>query len=257
MAKRFSTRETALLTLPVVFVGALGLWLSKRPAATLTFNQPFQLVVEKVTRETPSPREVSQGYDTKIGIVLTHRGPQPAWWGVQNGYSGTYGQGVLFEKKSGRHITRPFYWEPAYDPKTKRYTARYLLSLVKVKSDDELRLRDRIAPAATGLFQCAPVKFDVLARKAGETTTVPVVSRDPRMALVGWTIATAPPSEHNGGTHWLRVSPRFRPDAPSNSNFSFQANFQVVDARGEAILLSIAIAILLTLPRGRMSVQAR
>ncbi len=42
MVKRFSARETALLMLPVAFVGTLGWWGSKRPRATLD-EEPLRL----------------------------------------------------------------------------------------------------------------------------------------------------------------------------------------------------------------------
>ncbi|MBW3636184.1 MAG: hypothetical protein KY445_06915, partial [Armatimonadetes bacterium] len=69
MAKRFSARETALLMAPVVFVGALGWWLSK-PPQPVRDNGPLRLSFRV---EPPTTLEAFQGMDGAFVVEAQDR----------------------------------------------------------------------------------------------------------------------------------------------------------------------------------------
>ena len=66
MRRRFHPRESALLLVPVLAMGAIGLWMSKRPVEIASLA-PRLAVASKLS--VPNPATVQQGFDTQIEIT--------------------------------------------------------------------------------------------------------------------------------------------------------------------------------------------
>ncbi len=81
MAKRFSARETALLMLPVLAVGALGLWLSKRAPAP-DAARSVGPVHFKFHLEAPTTLEAFDGADAVVRVEV--RNDDEKNWYLQN-----------------------------------------------------------------------------------------------------------------------------------------------------------------------------
>jgi hypothetical protein len=247
---KIATRDVMLLTAPAVVLCAVGFALQHNHSLVPRLNEPFRLTLHSSRFEPLTPYEVSEGYDTKVAVVLGHRGAAPAWWGKQSGYSGTTGGKwqLLFQsngrtrpvRDKNRIPVQPFRWQAAYDNDSNRYSARYLFALRDVPAGDEIRLRDRLSVEAqsTRTPLCPPVWVDVVARKKGQATSLPRVSRNSGLKLEHYEIDRTPPVvTQNQAPQWrVRVLLRrgkFEPPTPARQ--AVGAHFEVCDARGDYV----------------------
>jgi hypothetical protein len=66
---RIRVREILLLILPLIFIGAIGLYLSRRPMPPT--SGPWRVVIEEAKVVPVAPVDAYDGYDTKA-IVTAH-----------------------------------------------------------------------------------------------------------------------------------------------------------------------------------------
>jgi hypothetical protein len=186
-------RELLWMILPCIALTLIAIALRGRRGANLLHdNDDFALVVEKVERDTPTPEEVAKGYDSRLTIVLNHRGPKPGWWGKSLGYAGQYaGARLMFKDGGALHpvklppdFKRPakvFLWHPRWDSERERYVARILMHLSDVPprpgsivAEAQLQVKDNFQKPLSAPLRVAPT-----AREAGEVIKTPLVSRNP------------------------------------------------------------------------------
>lgn len=91
------------MLLPIALLAGAGLFVSRNPSA-LPFardNGPLRLVIERAEVVPITPREVFEGYDTKIKIVgnKVGRSIKPQKGLLETGYSGGLNNAVLVLKK--------------------------------------------------------------------------------------------------------------------------------------------------------------
>ena len=239
---KITRRELLLLGTPVLALIAMGFSMRDRRGITIT-NEPFTLTLRRVRLEPLTPNEVSQGYDTKVAVDLGHRGVAPPWWGKQNGYSGSTSNTAQlgFFTKDGhfKHSPQmnPFRWQPKFEKDTNGYTARYLMSLRHVPPGHEIRLRDRVAVESNTTRKplCAPVWVNAVARKRGQKTSLPNVSRDSGLKMEGWELDNAPPVEtRNQAPRW-RLILRTRKVGPNSANDYTSINPEMQDAQKQHV----------------------
>jgi hypothetical protein len=242
---KIKPREVLFLLGPVVVLCGIALLLPNMSSLLRFINEPFRLTVQGTQLETLTPREVSEGYDTKIAVIIGRRGRPPAWWGKQNGYSGGNGgnwQIRYFSQGKTRTVLHKngyevdsFGWEPAYNKEKDLYVARYLCALRDIPAGDEIRLRDRVSiqDSSTNKPLCAPVWIDAVMRNKGKTATLPRVSKDSGVRIERYELDQAPPVEtQNQAPRW-RARFYLRRKYPRLTNLAkenIRADIEVCDA---------------------------
>lgn len=149
------------MLLPAVALAAFAFALRGRPGVLVKLpgsSSPF--VVESVETETLTPYEVSQGYDTKIAVVLDHERPRPKWWAAPlapgMGIAGTVGKARLLYRNGSQFKLVPggasvMTTEPAYDKDRDRYIAHYRFYLSHLPvSSVPIVVKDQLA---VGMFK--------------------------------------------------------------------------------------------------------
>ncbi len=190
--KKLKRREMLLFAVPsLLLAGALVAQF--RPDAVRRVREhyfpPNRFFIEKIEFPPPTPYEVSQGYDTKVVVVMNYGSPRPAWWDAQNGWMSQYHAGQLSFKRRNRLLpirTSDVYaWEPGYDKARDRYTARYYLNLAKIpKSDSSVVLQSKLG---VGIWQTKlvspvlPLSCEVRAPK--KIVRVPIVPRQSGLSV--------------------------------------------------------------------------
>lgn len=193
------------MLVPVLILAGVGLVLRQRQAVVLQVGEdPFRLTVQGIRFEPLTPREVYDGYDTKVAVELGYKGKAPAWWGKQYRYSSEETGTVVFESGPDSKLQRvrhkEGYWlwpnrtSPVYQKDKNRYTARYVMALRDIPNHDAIRLRDRLAIEHTRQKPlCDPIWLDTVVRKRGQKTTLPQVSHDTGFKLERYQIEEVPP----------------------------------------------------------------
>lgn len=208
--KKLNRREMLLFVVPAILL--VGVLVAQfRPDAVRRVREhyfpPNRFCIEKIEFPLPTPYEVSQGYDTKVVVVMNYGSPRPAWWNAQNFWSSQYHAGQL-SFKQGNNLapvrnSDVYAWEPRYDKARDRYTARYYLKLAKVpKSDSSVVLQSKLG---VGIWQkklvslVLPLSCEVRAPK--KTVRVPVVSRQSGLSVEKFlvTFLSAAESKSQGG----------------------------------------------------------
>jgi len=208
--KNLKRREILLFAVPsLLLAGALVAQF--RPDAVRRVREhyfpPNRFFIEKIEFPSPTPYEVSQGYDTKVLVVMNYGSPRPTWWDAQNGWSSQYHAGQLAFRR-GNYLapvrnSDVYAWEPRYDKARDRYTARYYLKLAKVpKTDSSVVLQSKLG---VGIWQkklvspVLPLSCEVRAPK--KTVRVPVVSRQSGLSVEKFlvTFLSAAESKSQGG----------------------------------------------------------
>jgi hypothetical protein len=69
---KIRSREVVLLVLPVVLLGAVGWYLARRPMPRA--EGPLHVAIANLKVTPATPREVYEGYDTKVSMILHHEG---------------------------------------------------------------------------------------------------------------------------------------------------------------------------------------
>ncbi|HVF85328.1 MAG TPA: hypothetical protein VM821_05055, partial [Abditibacteriaceae bacterium] len=208
--KKINRREMLLLAVPaILLVGALVAQFRPNEVRRTRehFFPPNRFFIEKIEFPRPTPYEVSQGYDTKLLVVMNHGWPRPAWWDAQNSWSSQYHAGQLaFQRRNSLAPVRNsdvYAWEPKYDKARDRYTARYYLKLATVpKSDAGVVLQSKVG---VGIWQkklvspVLPLSCEVRAPK--KAVRVPIVSRRAGLSVEKFlvTFLSAAESKSQGG----------------------------------------------------------
>lgn len=208
--KKLKRREMLLFAVPsVLLAGALVAQF--RPDAVRRVREhyfpPNHFFIEKIEFPPPTPYEVSQGYDTKVVVVMNYGSPRPTWWDAQNSWMSQYHAGQLVFKRGNNlspvRSSDVYAWEPRYDKARDRYTALYYLKLAKVpKSDSSVVLQSKLG---VGIWQkklvspVLPLSCEVRAPK--KTVRVPVVSRQSGLSVEKFlvTFLSAAESKSQGG----------------------------------------------------------
>lgn len=191
--QKLKPREWFLVLVPLVFAAGAAI-LQFRPDTAKKFGdvlRPPPIFYAEMVQFVPlMPREVADGYDRKVEVVLNHSGPQPPWWNKQNSAAISYNKSdklVLQRGKKSRSLAGPLYvppyvWAPLYNQKRERYIAHYLLRLAPLPvSDDDVVLKANLAVGMMDSSNAKPVSpvvpITFVVRRAGQTIKVPKVSR--------------------------------------------------------------------------------
>lgn len=237
-----SLKNAILMLAPIGILGATAFLLKNRKPAVFTVAGPFQTFVSHARAIPILPGEVQDGYDTKIEVELGARGAAPMWW--QKGFGGyssqESGQLVARRGEKLKILGAPYRSTPHLDSKTKKWRAIYLLKLAPLDAKSgEIRLRDRLQIENNSSKKVGkPLWFDVLVRKNGAKTSIPAVSRDPKLVLERWVLDEAAPVENfvptgiSNSAKW-RLKLWFRKRGPLfDENGGVGDNLDVQDARG-------------------------
>lgn len=248
LTKPMKRKELFWMLAPCAFLVLMALWLRGRPGATLLLNEPFSVLVEKVEKEALNAREVSDGWDTKLKITLTHKGPTPQWWGQPVDDSG-FNDGVrLFYDHKGKQSAvkaqQPtnlysedfLLWRPVWDQENQRYIARLLLPLAKVPlRPGSVKVQARIVFEKNNTPLCPPGRLETIVRRPGEVVRVPTISKDSHLGIEKFIIEDVPPAQlkAEGYTADTRIEWKVRYyDTGENTTYSAGVEVQLYDAHG-------------------------
>lgn len=229
--KKINRREMLLFAVPAILLAG-ALVAQFRPNAVKQIRKhyfgPNTFFIEKIETSTLTPYEVSQGYDTKLLVVMNYGAPRPAWWNAQNGWSRQDHAGQLSFKKGIRLMpiknSNVYAGEPHYDKERDRYIAPYYLKLAAIsKSEDSIVLQSKLG---VGIWQkklvspVLPLSCEVRAPK--KVVRVPVVSRESGLSLERFlvTYLSAAESRGLGEDVQVRIVFKRKPGVvvPTNSN---------------------------------------
>lgn len=73
-------KETALLFVPFLALVGIAIWLNRKPPPPVD-DAPFRLWAQSVQRENPTPRDVAEGFDSRVMVKVSYRGRTPDKWG--------------------------------------------------------------------------------------------------------------------------------------------------------------------------------
>jgi hypothetical protein len=166
-------------------------------------NPPFSLraVYDGMTEVPLTPREVAEGYDTKIALILQSKGEASPPFGTtflssraeSNTVELVYGSPL----RAVPQAASPFYWKRVYASgpsinrdknalhialKLSNVPARYNPLFLKVQCYTKEFFQERDS-FTFQMINSPPITVTVLIRAAGERIRPPHVSRDPEMSL--------------------------------------------------------------------------
>ena len=169
--------------------------------------------VERIT----SPRDIADGYDTKLAVYLDYAGQVPDWWTSDAMINHTFrGGDVLTYVRNGKtlHFRRPdgssgvMGGSGHFDKERQRYVYKYSMRLAEVPvSDGPTFYKTTLEGSFTArepdgkvndsqVVEYAPLPISVQVRQPGEIVKVPPVSRRSLLRLQSVSI-TPPPTSYD------------------------------------------------------------
>ena len=187
--KRFSAREFAFLTLPVVLIAGVGLWASRRPKLV---SSAIAVQVAQVVQ--PRPVDVARGADVAVRLKLNERPDDNTLTNWKTGFRVRAGKRLVWSDAKGDAVraigveSRVFdgawhEWNGAFD--LKNVPASW--GQVVLEWDAELRHPRRTWGHAW--MQTTRRQGRIMLRAAGQNLATPAVSHDPHLRLVETRIA--------------------------------------------------------------------
>ncbi|HEY0076209.1 MAG TPA: hypothetical protein VGB77_19055 [Abditibacteriaceae bacterium] len=206
-------REVLWMLLPCLLLLGAG-WFLARPTKSpapvaVVSTEPFRLQIKSIKKMPITPHDVEDGYDTKIRVLLGHKGKTPAQWGDYN-FANFFSDSRVTIQRAGKWV-RLLDVEKAFKGHGIRTGVHgFQKEQNAYQFDYQLRLRD--IPASYGaltfetdLFTRSggrgysvvgadsfkflrksgvpSVRASLTARQAGETIQLPPVSRDPQITV--------------------------------------------------------------------------
>ena len=168
-----------LMLLPAMALGGWA-WSQSRPSGS---SGPPRVVVPSVEHEALTPRDVAQGFDTRVKITLGHEGARPRGWGEKNEtqylLTGPSTPDVELGTESSRQREGGVRSnDHGYDAAVDGYSATYLLRLRDVPRGKPVRLASHFLsqerkPNAIELRDVLELSWKAVVRRAGEKTPAP------------------------------------------------------------------------------------
>ena len=205
---RIKAKELLLFLVPMLMVG-VGFMLRGReapqPLPVATQPAPFSLTVKDVRFESVTPREVAQGFDTRVAVLMEPSGKLPSnssyrWQYLRPRFEDAHliyqrdGKPRRFQMADGSAAVQV---EPQFDDP--QGTVRFMLPLSQVPaSDSAVTLKAKITSVdahgtvitppgqkvnAVTVTRIPATVFSFVVRKPGEQVQTPIVSRECPLAL--------------------------------------------------------------------------
>lgn len=202
MKSRFSARETALILIPALALGAFALYSQRVENVT-----PRGLYVEKSEIMPVTPLDRSRGYSHYLTVTLNYGGAKPDWWAKDDAFNelmvatpstfrwtNQFGREFpqrrrafaigdeLSVKRGGKSVVIPlsgFSVHPSVEEG--RYVLKHSVALPQVPVQaGEVTFRSIYA-----LRELEPLRWQKVVRRAGEKT-LPPFDRNPHAKIVAW-----------------------------------------------------------------------
>ena len=208
MKHRFSARDTALVLIPTLALGAFALYSQRTENVG-----PRGLYVESSELVPATPLDVSHGYSHYLTVTLNFGGPKPSWWAKDGAYrelmaatpstfrwTNQFGREFpqrhhafavgeeLSVKRGGKSVVLPQAVGVMSYPSVeeKRYVFKHYVALPKVPIPaGEVTFRSVYA-----LRELQPFYWQKVVRDVGEIT--PPVDRKPHATILEWKTIPSP-----------------------------------------------------------------